>query len=69
MPLLKGVYRLGSKVSVWAMPPAIHNKITVSALAFLLLLQEDKKLDSGAPAANAPRVAALVLFKKSLLFH
>jgi hypothetical protein len=51
------------------MPPAIHNKITVSALAFLLLLQEDKKLDSGAPAANAPRVAALVLFKKSLLFH
>ena len=33
------------------------------------LLQEDKKLASGAPAASAPKVAALVLFKKSLLFH
>jgi hypothetical protein len=33
------------------------------------LLQEDSKLVSGMPAAIAAKVAALVFFKKSLLFQ
>ena len=33
-PGAKGVYRFGSKVSVCAMPPAIHRTITASAVAF-----------------------------------
>src|SRR5680860_223210 len=70
MPLLKGVYLLGSKVSVWAIPPDIYNKITESAFdAILFLLQEDNKPVNGAPAAIAAMAAALVFFKNSLLFH
>jgi hypothetical protein len=63
---VKGVYFFGSKVSVCGIPPAIQSKITVSAfeVVFLLLLQEDMKLLTGAPAARAAKVAALVLLKK-----
>src|SRR5690554_5454396 len=69
-PFSKGVYRLGSKVSVCAIPPAIHRRITVSAVAACLdPPQEDKRLVRGTPAANAAKVAALVVFKKSLLFQ
>jgi hypothetical protein len=32
-PGAKSVLRLGSKVSVWAMPPAIQRRMTESALA------------------------------------
>jgi len=32
-PGANGVYRFGSKVSVCAIPPAIHNTITASAVA------------------------------------
>ena len=66
----KGVYLFGSNVSVWAIPPAIQSRMTVSALEFvLLLLQEDNKLVKGAPAASAARVAALLFFINSLLFQ
>src|SRR5690606_7216639 len=69
IPFSKGVYRLGSNVSVWAMPPAIHNRITVSALDFIAgLLQELSRL-TGAPAANAASVAALVFCRNSRLFQ
>jgi hypothetical protein len=32
-------------------------------------LQDERMLDTGAPAANAASVAALALCKNSLLFH
>jgi hypothetical protein len=52
------------------MPPAIHSRITVSALEVIfLLLQEARKLLTGAPAANVANVAALAFLRKSLLFH
>ena len=73
IPFLKGVYFLGSKVSVCAMPPAIHNNITVSAveslIIFFLVLQPLSMLGTGAPAANAASVARLVLLIKSLRFQ
>jgi hypothetical protein len=70
MPFEKGVYLFGSNVSVWAIPPAIQSRMTVSALEFvLLLLQEDNKLVKGAPAASAARVAALLFFINSRLFQ
>src|SRR3546814_6161822 len=54
------------------MPPAIHNRMTVSAVGFILLpvrLQPESMLAIGAPAASAARVAAEPVFKKSLLFQ
>ena len=70
IPLVKGVNFLGSKVSVCAIPPPIHNRITVSAVEVNLgRLQEDKKLAIGAPAARAAIEAALVPLIKSLLFQ
>src|SRR6187402_2831826 len=70
MPLEKAVYLFGSNVSVCGMPPAIHNRITVSALEVIfLLLQEARKLLTGVLAANVANVAALAFLRKSLLFH
>jgi len=68
IPVAYGVNRLGSNVSVWAMPPAIHSKMTVSAVdcfpkGFMLLKSPDK----GMVAPKAAMVAALVFFKKCLL--
>jgi hypothetical protein len=53
------------------MPPAIHKSITVSAeeLAPALPRHEVSRFDTGAPAANAAKVAALARCKNSLLFH
>src|SRR5690606_20264858 len=68
-PFSNGVYRFGSKVSVWAIPPAIHNRMTVSAVDAWAALQDDSILLRGTPAAKAASVAALVDFKKSRLFH
>ena len=70
IPFVKGVYFFGSKVSVCGIPPAIQSKITVSAFEVIfLLLQEARKLLTGAPAARAANVAALVLLRNCLLFH
>jgi hypothetical protein len=57
---------------VWAIPPAIHSKITVSAFESTPFFspstrQEDKSPVSGAPAARAPKVATLAFFKNALL--
>ena len=70
MPLVNGVYLLGSKVSVCAIPPAIQSKITVSAVAVNFdELQPLNNPANGAPAANAARVAVLLFFKNSLRFQ
>src|SRR5678815_1145433 len=70
IPFLNGVNFLGSKVSVWGMPPAIHSRITVSAVEGIFgELQEARKLVTGAPAASAAMVAALVLFRNCLLLR
>ncbi len=70
IPFVKGVYFFGSKVSVCGIPPAIQSKITVSAVEVIfLLLQEDRKLLTGALAASAAKVAALALFRNCLRFH
>ena len=69
-PLENAVYFFGSKVSVCGIPPAIHNRITVSAFEVIFfLLQEDRKLLIGAPAANVASVAALVFLINSLRFQ
>ena len=60
MPFSKGVYFLGSKVSVCAIPPAIHKRITVSAFDLILLLLQELNIEAGIPAARAASVAALV---------
>jgi hypothetical protein len=68
MPVVNGVNRLGSNVSVWAIPPPIQSKMTVSAVAFFpkgfMLL---KSPDKGMVAPSAAIVAALVFFKNFLL--
>jgi hypothetical protein len=70
IPLENGVNFFGSKVSVCDIPPAIQSRITVSALEFIfLLLQDDKELVRGTPAANAAIVAAELFLKKSRLFQ
>jgi hypothetical protein len=67
------VYLLGSKVSVWAIPPAIHRRITVSAVELRATFDCGEhpvsKLATGGPAANAVSVAALVALIKSRLFQ
>jgi hypothetical protein len=40
--------------------------MTVSALDWILPEQDDKKLDMGAPAANAAKVPTPAVLKKSL---
>jgi hypothetical protein len=66
-PLLNGVYRFGSNVSVCAMPPAIHRTMTQSARgAIFSMLSEAKTRDSF--AARAPSVAAEADFRKSRRF-
>ena len=71
IPFLKGVYFLGSKVSVWAIPPAINNNITVSAEAGIdiLELQEENRPAIGDPNPIVAMVAVLVFLRKSLLFR
>jgi hypothetical protein len=72
IPFSKGVYRLGSNVSVWAIPPAIQSRMTVSALPFrdaTLVVHPFSILTTGVPAAIAANVAADDLFKNSLLFQ
>ena len=68
IPVEYGVNRLGSNVSVCAMPPPIQSKMTVSAVdclpkGFMLLRSPDK----GMVAPKAAMVAALVFFKNFLL--
>jgi hypothetical protein len=68
IPFEYAVNRLGSNVSVWAMPPPIQSKMTVSAddclpKGFMLL----KRPDKGMVAPRAAIVAALVVFKNFLL--
>src|SRR5689334_11715164 len=70
IPFSKGVYFFGSNVSVCAMPPAIHNNITVSAdVAGFFLPVVLSIRANGALALNAASVAALVFFKNSLRSH
>jgi hypothetical protein len=71
MPFLKEVNFLGSKVSVWAIPPAINNNMTVSAEEGMeiLELQEENRLAIGDPNPIVAMVAALVFLRKSLLFR
>jgi hypothetical protein len=68
IPVENAVNFLGSNVSVCAMPPPIHSRITVSAvevfpMGFMLL----KRPERGMEAPSAAMVAALVVFKKFLL--
>src|SRR5438105_9651288 len=67
-PRSKAVYFFGSKVSVWAMPPAIHNTITVSAVG-LIFSSGSAVSWRGKPAAKAESVVALAVFIKSRRFH
>ena len=71
IPLRKGVYLLGSKVSVCAMPPAINSQITDSAVEGIrepaLESQEDSNPGIGAPAAMVAILAADNFFKKDRL--
>jgi hypothetical protein len=70
IPFSNGVYRLGSNVSVCAIPPAIQSRITASAEGFRTgLVHPSSKPATGAPAANAASVAALDLFRNSRLFQ
>ena len=61
-PFSNGVYRFGSKVSVCAMPPAIHNTTRQSAVAGWAGGMAPKA--RGAPADKAPRVAALAVLQE-----
>jgi hypothetical protein len=69
IPFSKGAYAFGSKVSVCAMPPAIHNKITVSAFESITgsLEHELRKLAEGIVAAKAAALAELIFLMNSLL--
>ena len=61
------MYRLGSKVSVEAMPPPIQSTMTVSAVAGGRRSPAPSAASvwRGNPAPKAPRVAALSPFTKS----
>src|SRR5882672_5125010 len=72
MPFSKGAYRLGSKVSVCAIPPATHSRMTESAVEGPSpepLPHPESRLATGAPAANAASAAALDFLRKSLRFQ
>src|SRR5687768_12921933 len=69
IPFSKGVYFFGSKVSVCAIPPAIHSRITVSAFDFIFGFAQELTRLAGIPAASAASVAALVFCKNSLRFQ
>jgi hypothetical protein len=60
IPFSNGVNFLGSKVSVCAMPPAIHSRMTVSAFDWILGFEHELNMLAGIPAAKAAKVAALV---------
>ena len=64
-PFRTRVYRLGSKVSVCAMPPAIHSRIMVSALASILGAPHNWR---GAPPSSADMVALADACMKCRLF-
>src|SRR5690606_16951903 len=66
-PFSYGVYRFGSKVSVCAIPPAIHKRITESAVLVILPEQEDNNAERGEPAAKAAKAPTPAVRKKSLL--
>ena len=67
-PLVYGVYAFGSKVSVWAMPPAIQSRITESAVEGIFgPEQEDKKLLAGIDADMAAADANPIFLMNSLL--
>src|SRR5947207_1742165 len=74
IPLVNGVYSLGSNVSVCAIPPPIHRTITVSAVAVRFGVPasvgfaSSAKTRRGNPAASADRLAALAVFRKSRRF-
>ena len=55
-PGANGVYRLGSNVSVCAMPPAIQRTITASAAAF----EAGRGVSAGSCPQRADKVAAAV---------
>jgi hypothetical protein len=57
-PGANGVYRLGSNVSVLAIPPAIQRTITASAVAFAGACAA--RSSCGSRPTNAPSVAAAV---------
>ena len=63
-PFSYGVYRLGSNVSVWAMPPPIQRTIMASAVGSIFSASALARIWRGSPAANAPRVAALAVLRK-----
>ena len=56
MPGSYGVWVFGSHVSVWAMPPAIQRRITVSAVALGLAVSCASR--RGASQVNAAMAAA-----------
>ena len=56
---------MGSKVSVWAIPPAIQSTITESAVALGEIGFPEPRAALGAPEVRAPRVAAPAVFRKS----
>src|SRR5687768_13205477 len=66
IPLRKGVYFFGSKVSVCAIPPAIKSRITESAVEGKVgVPQEESNPAKGAPIPMVAMAAALVFFMKS----
>src|SRR5678815_523763 len=71
IPFVKGVCPLGSNVSVCAMPPPIQSTMTVSAVGLIFGSPFDSSARScrGKDAANAERVAALAVFRKSRRFQ
>src|SRR5690554_6444652 len=72
IPSRKGVYLLGSKVSVWAMPPAIKSQITESAVDGIrgsrFQLHDDMSPATGAPAAIVAIEAADSFLRNVRLF-
>ena len=56
---------MGSKVSVWAIPPAIQSTITESAVALGEIGFPEHRAALGAPAARAARAADPAVFRKS----
>src|SRR5579864_3210275 len=65
IPARNGWYGLGSKVSVWAIPPAIQRRMTRSAVALMGSLAAAPRSSRGAPAARADSVARLAFLRKS----
>ena len=58
IPATYGVYRFGSNVSAWAIPPAIQRTITASALVLRMLRSRSSARTSRGAADKAASVAA-----------